>query len=41
MGGIGLLIFAYLFLNNAGSANTIISGTATSAVSVIGALQGK
>jgi hypothetical protein len=41
IGGMGLLIFAYLVFQNASAANTIISGTSSSAVNLIGALQGK
>jgi hypothetical protein len=41
LGGMGLLIFAYLVFSNSGAANTIITGTSSSAVNIIGALQGK
>lgn len=39
-GGCGLLIFAYLVLSNSSASTSIVSGVSSSAVNLIGALQG-
>lgn len=39
-GGIGLLIFAYLLINNAGNTKTVISSASSALTSTISVLQG-
>jgi len=40
VGGMGVLIFAYLVLSNATASTNIVTGVSSSAVNLIGALQG-